>query len=463
MSENLTPATAAEERYVASRFVSLSHDEDGSLVVHSSRTGAIGVVPEADAKRARQALLPHEVTTGPLDGVLADLAAGGLLVPMGTDEARLANDAYITKYTDRSLHLIVMPTEQCNFRCVYCYESFLRGEMSTEIQQGIKKYVDGQELDALVLSWFGGEPLLAKDVVADLTGHFQERSAERGYQFFAGATTNGSLLTPEYADRVIPLGLRSFQITLDGIREEHDQRRVGAHGEKTFATILGNLRHLRNSSHDFTVSIRHNFDPANFDRLDEFIEMIAGEFGGDSRFAMEFSPIGRWGGENDENLLVCEGRSIYDALLDARKRASKAGFGDMVTRRMMQPNGAVCYAANPRSFVIGSDGQLYKCTVELDYHDRNIVGRLRPDGHMELNWQKMALWTETNGMQEGKKCVSCYFSPACHGAVCPKEWMEEPECNCPPVKHGIRQHLTLIKAESLFDRPPRGDVPSCAK
>jgi uncharacterized protein len=187
---------------------------------------------------------------------------------------------------------------------------------------------------------------------------------------------------------------------LDGLEHEHDERRVGVDGEKAFGVIMVNLRNLRSSDLDFIVSIRHNFDPASLENLQSFLDLLAAEFGSDERFAMEFSPIGKWGA-NDEDLLVCEGRSVYDALLDARKRASAAGFTDVVTRRMMQPSGSVCYAANPRSFVIGSDGRIYKCTVELD-------------------WSKMALWTETNGMDPGKKCCSCYFGGSCFGGGVPQ-------------------------------------------
>ncbi len=32
--------------------------------------------------------------------------------------------------TNHHLGLILMPTEQCNFRCTYCYEDFAIGKMS---------------------------------------------------------------------------------------------------------------------------------------------------------------------------------------------------------------------------------------------------------------------------------------------------------------------------------------------
>jgi uncharacterized protein len=365
------------------------------------------------------------------------------------------HDRYVRRYDDRRLSLIVMPTEQCNFRCVYCYESFLRGEMSAEIQEGLKRFVAGQQnLESFTLSWFGGEPLLAREVVAGLSEHFQRFCADRGIAYAAQATTNAYLLTPEYAERIIAAGVRHFQITLDGVPHEHDKRRIGADGAKTFARIWENLQYLRSTDIEFNIALRHNFDPDGLPRLPEFLEMLKAEFGGDPRFATLMRPIGKWGGPNDSQLNVCEGRSANQAWLEARRLSVEAGFRDASELASMQPDGYVCYAANPRSFVIGSDGKVYKCTVELDYHDRNIVGQLHHDGEMSLDWQKMALWLETDGMDEGKKCTSCYFSPSCHGAVCPKEWMDEVECACPPTKHNIKETLTLIRVESLFAPPP---------
>jgi len=438
-------------RYVASRYISMAFDSDGALVVHSSRSGAVGVVPPEKAEQARRALLPNTVNVGPLDGILADLAAGGLLVPENMDESQLVHDSYLRRYDSSELGLIILPTEDCNFRCVYCYESFLRGEMAREVRDGVRRFVKGQvDLRRLDVHWFGGEPFLAPNVVVELAGFFHDHCKRNDIRFTSGATTNGSLLTPAVADRVIPLGVNYFQITLDGVAEEHDARRHGRGGEQTFQTILENLRYLRASDHAFTVMLRHNFDPASLRRLSDYLDMIKQEFGGDSRFTTHFEAIGRWGGPQDDELVVCEGRSGPHAIMEARRAAAQAGFRDQTILHELQPDGYVCYAANPRSFVVGPDATVYKCTVELDYHERNKVGVLRPDGVMELDWHKMALWCETDGMETGKKCTSCWFSPSCHGAVCPKEWMDENDVFCPPAKQTVHETLLFAREENLL-------------
>lgn len=437
--------------FIPSHHISLTHNADGSLILHNSRTGALGVVPSTDAETARQALLPGSRHVAPLTGVLVDLERGGFILDASLNERSLVQASYVSKYDDSKLQLIILPTEECNFRCVYCYESFLRPMMSVEMQDGIRKYVESQDgLSELAVCWFGGEPLVAHEIVVALTRHFNEWCEATGVQFYCNAVTNAYLLTPEIAPELITSGCRSFQVTLDGVREEHDKRRVLAHGGATFDRIIENLRYLKHMDLDFELNLRHNFDPESLPKFDEFLDFLTENFSDDERFSTDFHPIGQWGGENDDSLTVCEGRNAWQELFRLKRKAVENGFRNYNQLEAIQPNGSVCYASNPRSFVIGSDGKIYKCTVELDYHDRNIVGQLHNDGVMELDWKKMALWVETNGREEGKKCNACYFSPACHGAVCPKEWLDEGDCHCPPDKVMIHETMLLSALESTL-------------
>lgn len=444
------------DTFVPTRYLSYSYAENGSLVLYSSLTGAIGAVPAEQASEVRSYLRRSASHPGPLTGILKDLQTGGFLVPVGTDEWAIVHNKFLNRYKDDYLHLIIMPTEQCNFRCVYCYESFIRGQMSEGIKEGVKRYVSSQKgLKQLIVAWFGGEPLLASKVVIDLSNFFHRYVTNNGIEYHGSATTNGYFLTPEIAQQIIPAGIRDFQITLDGVEEEHDQRRILQHGGKTFHTIMKNLRYLKSTDLDFEVMIRHNFDVSNADKLQEFIAMLQHEFGNDPRFSIFFFPIAQLGGSNDPNLAICEGKTLNEAAITGKRLAVAAGLRNALQIEHMQPNGNVCYAANPRAFVIGSDGSLYKCTVELDYHDRNIVGYLREDGHMDLDWRKMALWTESHGMdaEEHKPCYSCFFSPACAGASCPKEWMDCNEPPCPTEKVTIRKLLPVLYQQAMMPKP----------
>lgn len=74
---------------------------------------------------------------------------------------------------DRLLELIIMPTEACNFRCVYCYQEFKAKSMAPRVVAGVMNLLTRRapELDYLHLSWFGGEPLLAKHLIEKILIH----------------------------------------------------------------------------------------------------------------------------------------------------------------------------------------------------------------------------------------------------------------------------------------------------
>ena len=105
-----------------------------------------------------------------------------------------------------SLHLVLLPTEACNFRCIYCYEDFRYKRMEPWVMRGVKTLLARRApgLRELNLSWFGGEPLLARDLIEDLMMHVGGLArAHAGLRVSADATTNGYLLTPEVADTLI--------------------------------------------------------------------------------------------------------------------------------------------------------------------------------------------------------------------------------------------------------------------
>jgi uncharacterized protein len=79
-------------------------------------------------------------------------------------------------------HLILFPTEECNFRCVYCYEDFAIGNMQPWLIDATKALLSKKipHLKHLHLSWFGGEPLVAKKMgVFIILCHFSKMFKNR--------------------------------------------------------------------------------------------------------------------------------------------------------------------------------------------------------------------------------------------------------------------------------------------
>lgn len=75
------------------------------------------------------------------DQILDSLARSHYIVPYDWNEDLLLENLYGECSNSSVLHLIILPTEQCNFRCRYCYESFQRGKMEDSVVESILKFV----------------------------------------------------------------------------------------------------------------------------------------------------------------------------------------------------------------------------------------------------------------------------------------------------------------------------------
>lgn len=324
----------------------------------------------------------------------------------------------------KRLELTVMPTERCNFRCVYCYEDFKIGRMKPWVRDGIKqlisKRVERHGLDYLELSWFGGEPLLAKEVVFDIAEHASNLQQTGAICAMGGEmTTNGYLLDRTTLTTLVELGQKRYQITLDGDEPEHNQTRRSASGVPTFETIWSNLAEAHESVLEFNITLRLHIMPGNAESLSRLVDRLIGTLAGDKRFNFFIREISNLGGPTSGTVAYIspqEARVVADQLVqrfaahDMRALNGVAGlFESQVdvydiqkasAESLAPPAPYICYAAKPFHFVIRPTGKIVKCTVDFD-SDRNAVGTLHADGTITLDNAKMAFWAR--GYQTGNK------------------------------------------------------------
>ncbi len=441
----LSPQDVAPGRWVPSRYNVRATTEDGRLVLWNTYTGKISVF-KTEQREAIQKLLGRPGVEPRTKGMVKYLFDRGYLIKEGTDEyRRIQMDFGRQQYRTDRLDLILLASEDCNFRCQYCYEDFARGTMRKSVRDGVKKLVEKKirGLRSLSAGWFGGEPLYGFQAIEDLAPFFLEMAEKNSIHYQSNMTTNGYLLTPEVAGKLLSWKIKTFQITLDGPAAQHDCNRPARDGGGTFATIFENLRALRDRQDDFTVNLRINFDRVNHPHLNDLFTLIEKELKGDRRFGIRFRAVGQWGGPNDEQLDVCgtdESRRVQ-AELRAEARRRKLKISEDI--RDVSVGSQVCYAARPYSFIVGASGKLMKCTVDLDKNDRNVVGHLTEDGDLVLDQDKMALWTEP-AFEQDKKCQKCVVLPNCQGTFCPLIRFETQQSPCTPIRRTLKGDLLEI-------------------
>jgi uncharacterized protein len=288
-----------------------------------------------------------------------------------------------------------MPTEQCNFRCRYCYEDFDLGEMPRAVVDSVKALLSRRvgQLDTISLEWFGGEPMLAFGLIEEIQGFALRLVADHpGVTLSGSMTTNGYLLRKERFLRLLDLGVTRYQISLDGTRDAHDRYRRRLGGGGSFDVIWKNLLAMRDLSETFQILLRLHATEDNLESLRQLIGDLALELGADPRFRVMIKAVRRFGGPNDGLIRVLDGHREEEVVGHLSRLAIDAGLLEARQGRSADESGlAGCYAAAANSFVVRSNGELAKCTVALRHSD-NRVGRLHRDGTVELDSAKMTGW-----------------------------------------------------------------------
>lgn len=346
------------------------------------------------------------------------LQYGRFLVAADLDEiATLRANNLRGRTANRTLFLTIAPTLACDFGCVYCFERQSPLRMSPEVEEAILALVSRQlpESDEVMLTWFGGEPTLCVDAIERLQKGIAALADEAGVPVKpASIITNGHRLDAALAERLCAMGIRDAQVTLDGPRDVHDRRRPLRSGKGTYERIVDNLaeacEHLR-------IVVRVNVDHDNAERAEEVYDDLR-RAGVIDRVALYFAPVN----EADGICADMRGRCfsarefaqtqirLYERLLD--RGLTRIDYPDLAA-------GSHCGADSSNSFVVGPDGQLFKCWEDLSVGGEHSVGSVLTDDVLPGQAAERARYESWDPFSK-RQCPGCGVLPVCMGG-CPRE------------------------------------------
>jgi uncharacterized protein len=267
--------------------------------------------------------------------------------------------------------------------------------MSDQVVASIKHFLQRRapELRKLHIDWFGGEPLLAVGVVEEVSGFAQELARENPFlDYTSSITTNGILLTSDVARRLAAVNVRNLHVSVDGPAEVHDITRKSGGGFGTFARIERNLNDIHSTEIDVYIQLRVHVTPANITLLDNFVDWLSATYLCDPRFSVYFFPIVDLGGPNQGHFPILD---PVEAAAAVQRLTERVRRPNALPEFAAKPAGCksyyVCYAAKPNAWVVRANGRLSKCTVAFD-DERNCVGRLLPDGSLEVKKDNLDMW-----------------------------------------------------------------------
>lgn len=309
------------------------------------------------------------------------------------------------------LGLTIAPTSDCNFRCVYCYEkdSVKYPPMSEEVQKKVIEMIRRsiKSIRVLNVMWYGGEPLLCFDIIRSLSRQIMELCQEHGVEYKAGIVTNGYLLTPDICKEFIDLKISNIQITLDGTQEQHDKRRFLKNGEGTYKKIVDNIKAVKGIL-PYKISLRVNVDRRNIDEAKNFLELIENE-GIRDIVVPYLGMVHTSNGCCSENECYTP-ESFAEIYYDFEFRKANGN----VMRRYPAVRSNSCGADMLNSFVIDSDGRLYKCWNDIGIHERAIGSLNAEKGKENSNFEVLKQYMMYDPTMDNT-CRDCNVLPICMG------------------------------------------------
>jgi uncharacterized protein len=386
--------------------VTTVYPETSELLVLNTSSGALAAFDPDDRETVEAVLAGATAAAHP--ELLDLLVQQGFLVGGDLDEF-----SQVTSWNDLGIHdpnrldVFVLPNMNCNFACPYCYEDHRPSQMSDEVANRILRWfeVAAPRTKLVLLSWFGGEPLLSFDRLVSMQRDVKELCERVGTGFNSHITTNGYLLTPARAQVLLDAGLRSYQITVDGPPDVHNDSRVLRGPGNSFERVFGNLCALAELEPKANIKLRVNFTPTTLNRVPELLELVPAHLRGSMHLVLEriFGDEGLYIGMSPTRLARATER-CYDV-------ARSMGFA--VTITPLSPGKLTyCYADRDNQILFNHVGDVFKCTVS-EFKTEDRLGFLTDDGAISWEGSRRQEWEQVEAFDE--KCHTCSFAPMCMG------------------------------------------------
>ena len=249
--------------------------EGNKKLIYNSVTAALGIL---DKKNLDLYDRINFINFDNLDGeekeTVETLKENGFIVDADFDEySNLIIESNKVKYDQNGAKsLTIAPTMNCNMKCPYCFETqkneVINEETEYYIIEFIKNFTEGTK--ALGISWYGGEPLLGKDIIVRLSEKIINICDKRGIEYSADMVTNGYLLNRETAiEMKEKCKIDKVQITIDGLEDTHNNRRkLKKNSGSCFNEIIKNIDEINDI---LGVVIRINVDIDNINEIEKLI------------------------------------------------------------------------------------------------------------------------------------------------------------------------------------------------
>ncbi len=342
---------------------------------------------------------------------IKELLEQEFIVPEKTDEKKLFIESLLKEWNECGfLDLHILTTTGCNFKCPYCYQCGINVETLTEekMQKAIKfleNYIKKNNIKETRVEITGGEPTVNWKIVEKLLPALDKLFNKYGVKYETLMVTNGLLLTKEKVDLIAQYNWKRLQLTIDGLEDVHNKRRVNKGKENSFKTIIENLDYIIKNNKIEIVNLRINYDKSNVEKVPELLEFIKKRYGTE-KFRISLGLITKTVKEASANEFIekygINENEFKNYYIKLYKELINKGFevSDVFSFDGM------CTAKLKHGFLMQPDGKIVKCVSGVG-REEFVIGNYLKNNITEENYLFLDIY---------ENCLekNCPFLPLCH-------------------------------------------------
>lgn len=419
------------------RFFTYSYNDE--LYIYDSSTGIIYVTPKKTKEHAEVQTLIYNSIRALLNSEIKEIKVDESII-----RKKVCVDEEIWKSGQALQRMWLSLTYKCNMNCVYCYEKENTYNKNKKMTKAVAKecidyflkYVN-KKSNNITVNFFGGEPLLNKDVFLYATEYIISRWDNNDKKIKFILTTNGTLLDGDIIEVIRKYNM-TVNLSIDGNRITQNNNRRLINGQDSFDLVMSNISKLLEACNN--VVARVTVTKTNIRNLKEDI-LFLWHIGIDDVY---LSPV-----ETADECLKLDETSILlfneyledlvDYMNDQYLQGKKYVLSNIVEYENRLKNRTIlneCKFYNALTVMFSPEGDIYNCNRiigDKKYHAGNVK--------TGLLWDKFK-----RDFIPMDKCHNCWARRLCGGG-CNLKNITDIDCefNKVLIKQSFRSYAFLKK------------------
>ena len=306
--------------------------------------------------------------------------------------------------------LFLEMTLRCNEHCFHCGSNcgdVPSDELSAdEFKRVIDTVAEDFDPRRVMLCVTGGEPTLRRDL-CDIMGY----ASSLGFSW--GMTSNATLITREKAEDLADAGMKTISVSIDGLRETHDELRASP---GSFDRAMRGVENLISAGRFEDVQITTVFNHRNIAELDDLFDLMDG-VDIDSWRVATLEPIGRALSRPELMCTAEDYRRLFDFIKKKREEGFPIEYGcthwlgldhEAEVRDWYWQCSCGIYTAS-----IMCNGDIGGC-LDVERRPETVFGNVKKDRFSDVWRDGFAIYRRDHSL-DCEKCRACPDAEFCRG------------------------------------------------